>query len=171
MQNYYRPLLPKPHIPHINNKSKTKTKIKTYKKTIGNRNFNSFALNWLYVYIWYLQSCTCGRLSIFPRDLPFLYIIWLSLTSVTMCMPSGTLLFLNLDIVWNSHLFAISSISSALGLSFKKSAIISTWPLRSWKESNVSYNRPGYLGFIACNNRPFLYNYFFFNFKITCLVT
>lgn len=66
--------------------------------------------------------------------LPFLYIICLSLTSVTMRMPSGTLLFLNLDIVWNSHLFAISSISSSLGFSSRKSAIILTWPLRSWKK-------------------------------------
>lgn len=65
--------------------------------------------------------------------LPFLYIICLSLTSVTMRMPSGMLLFLNLDIVWNSHLFAISSISSSLGFSSRKSAIILTWPLRSWK--------------------------------------
>lgn len=67
--------------------------------------------------------------------LPFLYIICLSLTSVTMRMPSGTLLFLNLDIVWNSHLFAISSISSSLGFSSRKSAIILTWPLRSWKNN------------------------------------
>lgn len=67
--------------------------------------------------------------------LPFLYIICLSLTSVTMRMLSGTLLFLNLDIVWNSHLFAISSISSSLGFSSRKSAIILTWPLRSWKNN------------------------------------
>ncbi len=67
--------------------------------------------------------------------LPFLYIICSSLTSVTMRMPSGTLLFLNLDIVWNSHLFAISWISSSLGFSSRKSAIILTWPLRSWKNN------------------------------------